>query len=215
MGMNFMNIGIIGSGSIGGTLGQHWAKAGHAVMFSSRNPEELKPLAAEVSAQTGTVQEAASFSDVILLAIPFSKILDLAQQIGRLDNKILIDATNPYPQRDGAMAQTIIEDALQTATGYVASQFPGAHTIKAFNSVYYKVLEEKAFRSGNQRIAIQVCGNDEPAKQTVKQLIEAIGFALQDLGGLTSGTIFEPDAPFYNKNLTIGEAEALLSKLSA
>ena len=208
-----MNIGIIGSGSIGGTLGQHWAKAGQAVMFSSRNPEELKPLAAAAGAQTGTVQEAASFGGVILLAIPFGKIPAVAQQIGRLDNKILIDATNPYPQRDGAMAQKVVEDASQTATGYVASQFPGAHTIKAFNSVYYKVLEEKAFRSGNQRIAIQICGDDESAKQTVKQLIEAIGFAPQDLGDLNSGTIFEPDAPFYNKNLTIDEAEALLSQL--
>jgi len=75
-------------------------------------------------------------------------------------------------------------------------------------------LEEKAFRSGDQRIAVQVYGDDLEAKQTVKQLIEAIGFAPQDIGDLSSGTIFEPDAPIYNKNLTIGEAEALLKQLS-
>ena len=51
---------------------------------------------------------------------------DLAQQIGSLDNKILIDAGNPYPQRDGDVAQKVIDDESQTATGYVASQFPGA-----------------------------------------------------------------------------------------
>ena len=205
-----MKIGIIGSGNIGGTLGQHWAKAGHEVMFSSRKPESLKPMAAAVDAQTGTVQEAATFGEVILLAIPFGKIPDLAQQIGRLDNKILIDATNPYPQRDGDVARQVIEDTSQTATGYVAHQFPGAQTIKAFNSIYYKVLEEKAFRSGTQRIAVQVCGDDVQAKQTVKQLIEDIGFAPQDIGDLSSGTVFEPGATLYNQNLPIGEAEALL-----
>jgi 8-hydroxy-5-deazaflavin:NADPH oxidoreductase len=210
-----MKIGIIGSGNIGGTLGRHWTKAGHEVMFSSRNPEELKSMAAEVSAQAGTVEAAATFGDVILLAIPFGKIPDLAQQIGRLDDKILIDATNPYPQRDGEMARQVIDDKTQTATGYVASQFPGARTIKAFNSVYYKVLAEKAFRSGDQRIAVQICGDDEQAKQTVKRLIEDIGFAPQDIGDLSSGTVFEPDAPLYNQNLAIAEAEALLNKLSA
>ncbi len=208
-----MKIGIIGSGNIGGTLGQHWMKAGHEVMFSSRNPEELKPMAAAVGARTGSVREAATFGEVILLAIPFGKIPDLAQQIGRLDNKILIDATNPYLQRDGAVAQQAIEDKSQTATGYVASQFPGTHTIKAFNSIYYKVLAEKAFRDGDRRIAVQVCGDDVQAKQTVKQLIEDIGFVPQDLGDLSSGKIFEPGAPLYNQNLPIAAAEALLKQL--
>ncbi|NEQ23485.1 MAG: NADP oxidoreductase, partial [Microcoleus sp. SIO2G3] len=95
-----------------------------------------------------------------------------------------------------------------------ASQFPGAHTIKAFNSIYYKVLEEQAFRSGGDRIAVQVCGDDSQAKQTVKQLIEDIGFAPQDLGNLSRGMLFEPAIPLYNKNLKIGEAETLLSQLS-
>jgi len=137
----------------------------------------------------------------------------VAQQVGRLDHKILIDATNPYPQRDGDVARRVLEDDSQTATGYVASQFPAARTIKAFNSIYFKVLEQ-AFRSGDERIAVQVCGDDQQAKQTVKQLIEEIGFAPQDIGPLSKSTLFEPDAPLYNKNLKIGEAEALLHRLN-
>lgn len=209
-----MKIGIIGSGNIGGTLGRHWAHVGHEVMFSSRNPDELKPMAQEVSAKTGTVEEAAAFGDVILLAIPFGKVPEMAQQIGRLDNKILIDATNPYPQRDGDVAQQVIDDESQTATGYVAAQFPGARTIKAFNSIYYKVLAEQAFRTGDERIAVQFCGDDQQAKQITKQLIEDIGFAPQDIGSLSRGNLFEPDTQLYNKNLKIGEAEALLRQLN-
>lgn len=205
-----MHIAVIGSGNIGGTLGRHWAKAGHEVMFSSRHPEELQSMAATVGAKVGTVKETVVFGEVILLAIPFGKVAEVAQQIGRLNDKILIDATNPYPQRDGDVARHVITDDSQTATGYVASQFPGTHTIKAFNSIYFKVLEEQAFRSGDERIAVQVCGNDLQAKQTVKQLIEAIGFAPQDLGDLSQGKLFEPGAPLYNKNLKIREAEILL-----
>ncbi len=208
-----MKIGIIGSGNIGGTLGRHWAHVGHEVMFSSRNPEELKPMAQEVSAKTGTVEEAAAFGDVVLLAIPFGKVAEVAQQIRRLDNKILIDATNPYPQRDGDVARQVIANGSQTATGYVAEQFPGARTIKAFNSIYFKVLAEQAFRAGDERIAVQLCGDDQQAKQTTEQLIKDIGFAPQDIGNLSSGVLFEPDAPLYNKNLKIAQAEALLRQL--
>lgn len=210
-----MKIGIIGSGNIGGTLGQHWAKVGHEVTFSSRNPDSLRSMAESVGAQVGTVEETAAFGEVILLAIPFGKIPEVAQQIGPLDGKISIDAGNPYPHRDGEMAQQVIDDPEETATGYVAKQFPGAKTIKAFNSIYFKVLEEKAFRSGDDRIAVQVCGDDVEAKQTVMQLIAEIGFAPQDLGDLSQGVLFEPDAPLYNQNLEIGEAEARLSQIQS
>jgi 8-hydroxy-5-deazaflavin:NADPH oxidoreductase len=75
------------------------------------------------------------------------------------------------------------------------------------------VLEEKAFRSGDNRIAVQVCGDDQQAKETVKKLIEDIGFAPQDLGDLSQGVLFEPNAPLYNQNLKIREAEKLLDQI--
>jgi hypothetical protein len=209
-----MKIGIIGSGNIGGTLGKHWAKAGHEVMISSRHPEELEPMAKQINAQVGTTEAAAAFGDVILLAIPFGKIPDVAQQVRPLHDKILIDATNPYPQRDGEIARQVIEDDSQTATGYVATQFAGIPVVKAFNSIYFKVLDEQAFQSGDDRIAVQVCSDDPQAKQTVMQLIEEIGFAPQDLGNLQNSLIFEPNAPLYNQNLKIKEAEARLQQLT-
>ena len=208
-----MKIGIIGSGNIGGNIGKNWAKAGHEVMFSSRHPEELKAMADEVGAKVGITKEAAAFGEVILLAIPYGKVPDLAEQIGSLDNKILIDAGNPYPSRDGEMAQKVIDDESQTATGYIASLFPKAKTVKAFNSVFYKVFAEQAFKEGEERIAVQICSDEPEAKETVKQLIKDMGFAPQDLGDLSQGVLFEPDAPLYNQNLKIGEAEKLFSQI--
>ena len=208
-----MKIGIIGSGNIGANIGKHWAKAGHEVMFSSRHPEQLQSMADKVGAKTGTTEEAAAFGEVILLAIPYGKVPDVAQQIGGLDGKILIDAGNPYPQRDGEVAQKVIDDDSQTATGYIASLFPKAKTVKAFNSVHYKVFAEQAFKQGDERIAVQICSDDEEAKETVKKLIEDIGFAPQDLGDLSQGVLFEPDAPLYNQNLKLPEAQKLLSQI--
>lgn len=208
-----MKIGIIGSGNIGGSLGRHWAKAGHDVMFSSRNPDELKEMADSVGAKAGTVMEAADHGDVILLAIPLKNNETVANELGDLQGKVLIDATNPYPGRDGEVAQRIIDDDKLTSTGWTASLFPGARVVKAFNSVYYKVLQERAFRNGQERVAVQVAGDDESAKQTVKQLIEDIGMAPQDMGGLKDGKKFEPGAPLYNRNLSIEEAEKFVKDM--
>jgi 8-hydroxy-5-deazaflavin:NADPH oxidoreductase len=84
-----MKIGIIGSGNIGGTLGKHWAKVGHEVMFSSRHPEELETMAKQVNAKVGSLEETAAFGDVILLAIPFGKISPSAIEIAALIQKVV------------------------------------------------------------------------------------------------------------------------------
>ncbi len=78
-----MNIGIIGAGGVGGTLGKLWSRAGHTILFSSRHPEQLKPLADEAGnvARTGTVAEAAEFSDVVLLAVNYWTLDEALREI--------------------------------------------------------------------------------------------------------------------------------------
>src|SRR6266513_4961637 len=73
---NKLKIGVIGSGHIGGTIGGLWVKAGHPVLFSSRHPEELKELVAELGplAQNGTVQQAIAFGDALLIAVPYGAL---------------------------------------------------------------------------------------------------------------------------------------------
>ena len=94
-----MNIGIIGSGNVGSTLGEMWAKAGHQVMFSfSRDPERLRALADKIgtNATSGSPAEAANFADVILFAPNFWSAETAIAQAGSLAGKIVIDTTNPY-----------------------------------------------------------------------------------------------------------------------
>ena len=89
-----MKIGIIGSGNIGGNIGKNWAKAGHEVMFSSRHPEELKEMAEDVGAKVGTTKEATRFGEVILLAIPYGKVPDVAEQNGSIAKRHGIEFIN-------------------------------------------------------------------------------------------------------------------------
>src|SRR4051812_40888424 len=64
-----VRMGVIGSGHIGGTIGELWVKAGHPVLFSSRHPEELKDLVSRVGplARAGSVPEAISFGDALFV----------------------------------------------------------------------------------------------------------------------------------------------------
>lgn len=202
-----MKIGIIGSGKIGGTLGKHWMSVGHSVMFSSRHPEQLQEMAKQIGAQTGTPAEAAAFGQVILLAIPFGQIPELTSTLGELEGKILIDATNPYPKRDGDLAQQVLADEDLSATGYTAGQFPAARVVKAFNSIHYEFLDEAAFQEGDDRIAVQIAGEDAEAKKVVTELISDIGFVAQDLGGLMDSIYFEPGGILFNLNIPLAEAK--------
>ena len=69
-----MRIGIIGAGHIGATAARLFVRAGHEVAVSnSRGPESLRELVAELGerARAASVEEAARFGEVVLLAVPW------------------------------------------------------------------------------------------------------------------------------------------------
>jgi len=91
-------IGVIGSGNIGGTIGGLWVQAGHPVLFSSRHPEELTKMTADLGplAKLGTVDDALAFGDVILLAVPYKAVPQLSKDYGpKFAGKVVLDADNP------------------------------------------------------------------------------------------------------------------------
>src|SRR5262245_39902322 len=123
-----MRIGVIGSGMIGATLGELWAKAGHDIVVSSRHPDDLKPLAERLGARAraGTPEEAASFGEVILLAVPFFATPDLGAQLASaLAGKVVLDAGNPYAGRDGAAAEAVARSDRGSGR-FTAEHMPGA-----------------------------------------------------------------------------------------
>ena len=207
-----MKIGVIGSGKIGGTLGTHWAQAGHEVLFSSRHPEELKDVVREAGHNSKAVSVKEAFeanADVYLLAVPFKAIDTLAElYAGEYHNKIIIDATNPYPERDGEMAQEV-RDSNRNASEYTAMKFNTAKTAKAFNTIYAKDLKERAFRD-TDKLAVPYAAQDEQSKQAAHKLIEDIGFEPVYVGDLTKTHIMDPDQKVYGKSVTRQELEQMI-----
>lgn len=208
-----MKIGIIGSGNIGGNLGTHWSKAGHQVLFSSRHPETLNDLVLEVGGNAKAVSVAEAFeanADVYLLAVPFKAVAEIAElYAGEYGNKVIIDATNPYPERDGEIAQKVRE-ANYNASEYIAMKFGTAKTVKAFNSIQAEHLKKRAFSSTN-KLAIPFAAQDLESRNICKQLIEDIGFDALYVGNLSDSNIMDPDQAIYGKSLERNELESLVN----
>jgi len=208
-----MKIGVIGSGNIGGNLGKHWSKAGHDVLFSSRHPEELNDLVRETDGKAKAVSIEEAFeanADVYLLATPF-KALDRLSELyaGEYGNKVIIDATNPYPERDGEMAQEV-RDSNRNASEYTAMKFNTAKTAKAFNTIQAEHLKTMAWRD-TDKIAIPFAAQDENSKNTTQQLIEDIGFDSVYVGDLTRTKQMDPDQKLYGKSVSRSELEELMN----
>lgn len=207
-----MKIGIIGSGNIGGNLGIHLASAGYEVMFSSRHPDELRDLAQEAgeNASVGSIEEAAKFGNTIILSIPYWAVEEVADKIGPQKGKTVIETVNPYPGRDGEMAQKV-RDSERAASEFVAEHFPEAHVLKAFNVIYFKNLRDQAFRDGPRR-AIPYAGDYQPSLEKLEELINDIGFDPVYVGKLSDSHIIDPEQKLYTNDLTAQEMRSILDR---
>ena len=187
--MVHMNIGIIGSGNVGGTLGKRWAQGGHSVVFSARNPDsdELKELVRAAGPNARAANPAAAVADaqVVLLATPWTANQQALSAAGDLSGKILIDATNPlkpdFSGMDGSVPTSGAEQAAQWA--------PGALVVKAFNTVGSNIMANPLF--GDTRPVLFYCGDNAAAKQTVHQLAVELGFDPHDAGPLKQARTLE------------------------
>jgi predicted dinucleotide-binding enzyme len=199
-----MKIGIIGSGKIGGTVGELWVKAGHEVMFSSLDLEHDKALAARIGAgaRAGTTREAGAFGDVLFVAVPYAALPQIGRELGDLlKGKIVLDACNPIPGRDGDMAI----EAKAKGTGVASPQLlPGARLVRAFNSVGYTSLQSQAHRAG-EKVAIPLAGDDAQALQTAARLVQDAGFEPVTVGSLARAKEFDAGTPVFGKALTAAE----------
>lgn len=207
-----LRIGIIGSGNIGGAVGLRWAAAGHQILFSSRNPEELAPLVAEAGplARAGYPQEAAEFGEVVFIAVPYSAMPQIGADYGPLmQGKIVIDCSNPYPRRDGDMAIAVREKG----TGLATAEFiPGVRLARAFNAIGFRSVTAKAGvrNAQGELVAIPVAGDDPEAVAMASNLVIDAGFEPVVVGGLEAAKRFDPDTPVYVQDLTARELRAAL-----
>jgi predicted dinucleotide-binding enzyme len=201
-----MRIGLIGAGNAGSTLAELFVRAGHEVTLSKKGPpDDLRELVARLGerAHAATPEEAARFGDVVVLAIPFGSYRELAPE--PFKGKIVIDATNYYPDRDGTFPE--IEESQLTSSELIERHLAGARLVKAFNNLPMRVLKEAARpRGAPDRLALPLSSEYPEAKRVVAQLIDQVGFDPVDLGGLADGgRWYQQGGPLYLKPLRVPE----------
>ena len=207
-----MKIGIIGAGNIGYTMAALLTKAGHEIAISnSRGPDSLNDIIDELgpSAHADTVDNAAAFGEVILLAVPWRSPEALPHP-DLVANKVVIDAMNPY-----SADSQIIDLGLSTSSEETARRLPDARIVKAFNTIWFKTLAQESdpYKEDETKLAIFIAGDEPGAKQTVSDLIRDIGFTPIDAGTLREGgRKLQPGTSLYGKPFTQTEAQEALQQ---
>jgi len=192
-----MRIGIIGAGKIGRAAAIRLIDGDHTVTISnSRGPESLAELEQELgqAASAATVEDAARAGDVVVVATPLAAVPGLPA--AAVTGKIVIDANNYYPERDGQIAEL---DAGLGSSEWLAQHLPGARVVKALNTMWSENLIHQAVPHGaEERVALPVASDDEEAKTVVSSLIDNMGFDPVDGGTLRDGRRQQPGTPVYN-----------------
>ncbi len=170
---NNQKIGIIGTGNVGSALARGIKSAGREVRSAGEEPTE--------------VRDTAAWADILVLAVPFEALDDVAAKIRPFveGRKIVLDVTNALTAE------------MKLALGFTTSgaeelqkKLPGARVVKAFNTQFAQHMDTG--RLGDQRLTVFAAGDDVDAKQRVVELAKAIGFDAVDAGPLSNARLLEP-----------------------
>jgi 8-hydroxy-5-deazaflavin:NADPH oxidoreductase len=190
-----MNIGIIGSGQVGKTLGAGFASRGHRVMIGSREPgrEDLVEWRESTgeNASTGSDFEAAEFGELIVFATRWSGAEEAVGLAGHenFSGKIVIDTTNPIGD-DGAGNLVLSTTPNLSAAEHLQRWLPEARIVKAFNWVGAANMVDPHFEGGPASGFL--CSDDAEAKETVAGFLRDFGWDPVDMGELVAARGLEP-----------------------
>lgn len=189
-----MRVGILGSGDVAKALAAGFIKYGHQVTFGTRNIGKLKDFAAQHKAvQVASFADAAKFGDIVVLAVKGGVAADVlkAAGAGNLAGKPVIDVTNPIaeaPPVNGVLKFFTSLD--QSLMEQLQAAFPGAHFVKAYNSVGNARMINPEYKGGKPTMFI--CGNDDKAKAVVRQINDQFGWETADMGKVEAARAIEP-----------------------
>lgn len=181
-----MNIAIIGAGNVGGAIARGAARAGHRVVVTATDPQHARLVADQVGGSAAaSAAEAARDADVIVLAVPYAAVADLAGALGEAaTGKVVIDATNPLrPDYSGL----VVTD--RSGAEEIAERLPESRVVKAFNTVFASRQADPAVDG----ITLDgfYAGDDEAAKATVRDMLADLGFRPIDAGSLAAARALE------------------------
>jgi len=178
-----MEYAILGSGAIGTALARRFVASGIEVsVANTKGPESLAALVGELGSLVKPVTSAeALLAELVILAIPFDAVPDAVKGV-EWGSRIVVDATNAidFP------AFTPRDLKVRLSTQIVADAVPGARVVKAFNTLFAALLGADPAVVGGRRVLF-VSGDNIPARAAVVDLVNRLGFAAVDLGGIAEG----------------------------
>ncbi len=187
-------VGILGTGMVGQVLASGFLNHGHEVMIATRDASKIADwLDKNPGGKVGDHKAVAKWADIIVLATKGTaaeaaiRLCDSADLAG----KIIIDATNPIadaPPTNGVLHYfTTLEESLMEQLQKVT---PGAHFVKAFNSVGNAYMVNPDF--GGIKPTMFICGNDANAKKEVTTILDQFGWESEDMGSVEAARAIEP-----------------------
>lgn len=194
-----MRIGILGAGGMAGALGTQFVRAGHEVMVGGRNLERARAAAAAIhptAAGSGSLAEAASFGEVVVLAVPAGAVPAVLEAsgagAGALRDRVVLDVTNPIVPGPFTLSTPPGESMAER----VAVLAVGAPVVKGFNLCHVSVWRMTPPAFDDQPLVVPLCGDDPEALATVSGLVDGIGCVAVEGGGLARAGLLEATAAF-------------------
>ena len=189
-----MKVGILGTGGIAAALGGAWTVAGHNVLIGGRSQERAERTAGRIgAAEHGTLADAASHGEAILVAVPATDAPQLVGGLaGSLAGRTVIDCTNPLvPASDGLMLDT---GGATSVARQLAAAAPDAHVVKAFNLCHMSIWTLRPPIFEDVPLAVPYCADHPTAAAATQTLISSIGCTPAPCGGLARAAYLEATA---------------------
>lgn len=190
-----MKVGILGSGVVGQTLGTGFIKHGHQVKIGTSNASKLNDWlgGAGANASVGSFAEAASFGEILVLAVKGTAALSVLEMAGsvNLKSKTIMDATNPIAE--AAPVNGVLQFFTKQNSSLMEelqNKYPQTNFVKAFSCVGNALMVNPDF--GGQKPTMFIAGNNDDAKNSVKKILDTFGWEVENMGKAEAARAIEP-----------------------
>jgi predicted dinucleotide-binding enzyme len=176
-------VGVIGTGDMGDSLGPRFAALGYRVVYGSRSPdsEKVRALVATTGAgaSAASQREAAAQADIVLTLVPWPAMATVAQNLGDLTGKIVIDVSMPFRQGEDGYPEHLLDTS---SAEMIQGWNPGARVVKAFATLGSQVIDEPLVEGG--LVTVPIASDDRQAKEEVARIVAGMGLDTVDFGPL-------------------------------